>query len=317
FLAVCCLCVHGCARADGSVLETNRASAASGPDRSPATGRSVPREDGLGQPDDLALANLLKITPQVYVGGEARGDAAFARLVRMGVKTVVSVDGARPDIPTARRHKLRYVHIPIGYDGIDKRAGLSLASLVRHADGPFYVHCHHGLHRGPAAAAVVCMAAGDVDGPGALQILARAGTSKKYAGLWRDVRRYQVPADDVDLPELVELAEVASLAAAMAKIDRACENLGRCRDAQWSAPPDHPDLIPAQEALLLKEAFRESARNLSDEFGDEFATWLTEAESAAQALEDSLSETNNADESWRRLEVLQRSCRRCHAKYRD
>ncbi len=270
-----------------------------------------------GHPEEGALANLLKITPQVYVGGEARGDAAFARLVRMGVKTVVSVDGARPDLPTARRHGLRYVHIPLGYDGIDHQAGLLMASLVRHAEGPFYVHCHHGLHRGPAAAAVVCMAAGDVDGPGALQILARAGTSKKYAGLWRDVRRYQVPADDVDLPALVELAEVGSLAAAMANIDRACENLRRCHDAQWSTPADHPDVTPAEEALLLKEAFRESARHRADEFGTEFANWLTEAESAAQALEDSFRVTNGARDSSRQWAVLQQSCQRCHAKYRD
>jgi hypothetical protein len=44
-------------------------------------------------------------------------------------------------------------------------------------------------------------------------------TSKKYPRLWRDMEAY-VPPDPGDvLPELVEVAEVKSLAAAMAKMD--------------------------------------------------------------------------------------------------
>lgn len=187
---------------------------------------------------------------------------------------------------------------------------------MRDADGPFYIHCHHGRHRGPAAAAVACIASGDVDGKGALKILEFAGTSKDYAGLWRDVENYQVPSVDVELPELVEVAEVGTFAAAMALIDRAYDNLKLCRDAGWGTPRDHPDLVSTQEALLLKEAIRESGRNLVDERGEEFKTWLAESQSLAQKLENSLK-ANNDDELSQRFQALDKSCNRCHQKYRN
>src|SRR5690606_17968735 len=117
------------------------------------------------------LHNLLQVSETIYTGGEPKDDAAFAALAKLGVKTVVSVDGAEPNVKAARAHGLRYVHIPIGYDGVSEEAGKSLARLVRDAQGPFYIHCHHGTHRGPAAAAVACVAAGQGTGKDALAIL--------------------------------------------------------------------------------------------------------------------------------------------------
>jgi protein tyrosine phosphatase (PTP) superfamily phosphohydrolase (DUF442 family) len=276
----------------------------------------VPRQNGPTDKEYAALHNLMQVTDKIYSGGEPHGEEAFASLARLGVKTVVSVDGTRPDIEAAREYGIRYVHIPIGYDGIEKEAGQSLARLVREADGPIYVHCHHGQHRGPAAAAVACIAAGEVDGKGALKILEKAGTSKDYAGLWRDVEHYQTPPSDAKLPELVEVARVDSLAAAMAKLDRAYDNLKLCRDADWSTPRGHPDLVPAQEALLLKEGFRESGRNLPGDFSAEFKTWLAESESAAQKLEDILK-MDNPDGASRQFQALEKSCKQCHSKYRN
>ncbi len=318
---VCCLSTWGCSQAVHDAPETNGTHATSKPKAQdkepPSTANTVPREDGPSENDYPALHNLLQVSGEIYSGGEPYSDDAFASLARLGVKTVVSVDGAKPDVESARKHGLRYVHIPIGYDGVEKEAGLLLARLVRDANGPFYIHCHHGRHRGPAAAAVACVATGDVDGKGAIKILERAGTSKGYAGLWRDVENYQPPSDDVELPELVEVADAGSFAAAMAQIDRAYDNLKLCREAHWSTPDDHPDLVPAQEALLLKEALRESARNLADEFGDEFRTWLTEAESIAQDLEDSLKAKKPVDELSQQFQVLENSCGQCHDKHRN
>ena len=139
------------------------------------------------------LRNLLKIHEQVYCGGEPRGEQAFAELAELGIRTVVSVDAALPDVPQARRYQLRYVHIPLGYGDMDDQAAWSLARLVRDADGPYYIHCHHGRHRGPAAAAVACLAAGYLDRQAALQVLENAGTSRAYGGLWRAVREYRRP----------------------------------------------------------------------------------------------------------------------------
>jgi protein tyrosine phosphatase (PTP) superfamily phosphohydrolase (DUF442 family) len=260
----------------------------------------------------------MQVTARIYSGGEPKGDEAFAELAKLGVQTVVSVDGARPNVDAAERHGLRYVHIPIGYDGVSDEAGKMLTRLVREADGPFYVHCHHGTHRGPAAAAVACVADGAADGKKALGILERAGTSKGYAGLWRDVEGFAPPAADATLPELVSVAEVGSLAAAMAEIDRASDNLKLCQAADWQTPPDHPDVAPSQEALLLKEGFRETVRQLgeSNDYDEQFLTWMHQAEASATSLEAALIAADN-EAARATFVTVQNQCKRCHGEYRD
>jgi len=264
------------------------------------------------------LHNLLQVTDRIYSGGEPKDDEAFAELAELGVKTVVSVDGAKPKVNLAEKHGLRYVHIPIGYDGVSRDAGKSLASLVKNAEGPFYIHCHHGRHRGPAAAAVACIADGDVDGEEALAILEKAGTSQGYAGLWRDVEEYTQPAADEELPKLVEVAEVGSMAAAMAIIDRASDNLKLCEAALWQTPADHPDVAPAQEALLLKEGFHETTRKLSEnnDYDEQVLTWIKEAEQTAAKLEAALTEGDMSAANAAFSEV-QTQCKQCHSAYRD
>ena len=292
----------------------------------------VPREIRSSQVAYSNLNNLLHVTDKVCCGGEPQDAAAFATLAQLGVKTIVSVDGAKPNVASARKHALQYFHIPIGYDGIHKKAGLSLARLTRDLDGPFYIHCHHGHHRGPAAASIVCIASGEVDGKQALKILERAGTGKGYAGLWRDVENYRVPSANTDLPLLVEVAEVSSLAEAMVRIDRAFDNLKRYRDARWSDSEniDHSGqkfsgqgdgrsskMLPAEEALLLKEQFRESKRNLGDGFDADFRRQLGEAESITQRLEQSVGDQFDAKDAIQQFNLLEQSCKQCHQTYRD
>ena len=263
-----------------------------------------------------SLENLLRVSKMIYSGGQPQGAESFEALTRLGVKTVVSVDGAAPDVETAFAHGLRYVHIPMGYDGVEDDAGRSLARLVREAEGPFYVHCHHGLHRAPVAAAIASIAAGTASSVEARDILLVAGTSVDYGGLWRAVEVYRSPASDAELPELVEVAQVNSFAAAMAAVDRAYDNLKLCRDAGWTAPDDHPDLVPSQEALMLREGLRESVRTLDGDGDSELRKWLTEAEATARALETSL-QRSSFDASTTKFEAVVESCTRCHAKYRD
>ena len=273
-------------------------------------------EDGPSEGDYPALHNLLQITEELYSGGEPHTEESFASLVRLGIKTVVSVDGATPDVALARKYGLRYVHIPIGYDGIDEAAGLSFARLAQDAKGPLYVHCHHGKHRGPAAAAITCIAMGKTNNAGALAILKRAGSSENYGRLWRDVENYQMPTADVALPDLVEVATINSLAAAMAQIDRAYDHLVLYKDAGWTTPPDHTDLVPAQEALLIREAFRESVRNLDVAYDAQFTVWLTEAELQAESLETAISAKDTAVIA-KKFAALRASCMQCHKAYRN
>ena len=262
------------------------------------------------------VENGLQLTERIYSGGEPYDEAAFKELARLGIKTVVSVDGAAPNVVAARRYGLRYVHVPIGYDAVPLKAQLALTRLAREVEGPIFVHCHHGQHRGPAAAAVVCIADGAVTAADADAILTHAQTSKDYSGLWRDVAAYRLPAPSVALPILVERAEVESFPAAMAKIDRLFDQLKLCREAAWRAPAAHPDLVARQEALLVYEQLRESGRHLTRDHDDEFRSWLSHSEAAAQQLEQALK-SGDHDLAEQRFQSLQKSCKQCHAKHRD
>jgi protein tyrosine phosphatase (PTP) superfamily phosphohydrolase (DUF442 family) len=271
---------------------------------------------GSKKADPPGLHNLMQVTNRIYSGSEPHGEEGIASLKVLGIKTIVSVDGARPAVETARKYGMRYVHIPIGYDGVPEEAGQSLARLMREAETPIYVHCHHGKHRGPAAVAVACVAGGDMTGKEALEILVRSGTSKDYTGLWRDVEAYTPPPADAELPELVEVAEVGSFTAAMAQVDRAFDNLKQCRDVKWTVPPDHPDLVPAQEALLLQEGLHEAGRNLDEGYDEQFRTWLAAAEAQAVELRAAL-QTKDSERATMIGTQVEQACKQCHAAYRD
>lgn len=137
-----------------------------------------------GRADDYpGLHNVNPAAEKMLVGSEPEEEVAFQKLKELGVKTIVSVDGAKPDVELARKYGLRYVHIPIGYDGIEKESALAMTRVARESQGLTYVHCHHGKHRGPAAAAIICLAAGTITKPEAIDLMKRAGTGKDYVGL--------------------------------------------------------------------------------------------------------------------------------------
>lgn len=276
----------------------------------------APAIERIDEEDAPGLHNMLKLSRRIYSGSEPHEEDGFRSLAERGIKVIVSVDGAKPNLKLAAKYGLRYVHIPIGYDAIPDKAGKALARLVRDLDGPFYVHCHHGQHRGPAAAAVACIASGAVSAKDAVEILKKAGTSKDYTGLWRDVKNYVPPKAGEKLPKLVAVAKVDSVPAAMAKMDRNFDNLKLCQKAGWQTPKDHPDIVPAQEALLVREGLDEAQRHLGKKHGCEFRQWLDRTEKLARRVEDVLkkSETKLAN---RRFQALTQSCKQCHRKYRN
>src|SRR5688500_19183961 len=62
------------------------------------------------------LENAHVVTDKVLSGAQPEDAKAFETLARLGVKTIISVDGAAPDVETARKYGIRYVHLPIKYD---------------------------------------------------------------------------------------------------------------------------------------------------------------------------------------------------------
>lgn len=284
-----------------------------------ASCRQAPRGEPASRLDVVGCENVWRLSDRLYSGGDPRGAEGFRALADLGVKTILSVDGARPDVETARAHGLRYVHLPIGYDGIPRERALAFARAVRDLPGPLYFHCHHGKHRGPAAAAIALVALGDMGGAEAVSLMERMGTSRNYWGLYADVRACRATTAEIDAADASwpETSPVSGTTAAMTAIDERWERLALAREAGWKAPPDHPDIDPPHEALQLREQFAElSRRDEANRRPAEFLAWLSESEDAAADLEAALrrSDPGGAEAARERIDD---ACRRCHDAHRN
>lgn len=286
---------------------------AADPDAGTEESTQFPR---LVEEPESPLHHLIQVSPRLYSGSEPVGSEAFAKLKAMGITTVVSVDGATPDVATAKEFGIRYVHIPFGYDGIGREDAASLTRVMRDVEGPIYVHCHHGKHRGPAGAAICAMAEGSLDHAGGERLLKLAETSPDYAGLYRDVARFELPAADAELPELVEVAKIEPMVAVMARVGRLSDELKARQGDSWKQNAATPDEAPHQTALLLAEEMREAGRNLSDGYGDDFVAIMKECEEAAMGVSEALKR-GEADKANSQFKVMQAACGRCHQEYRN
>lgn len=275
------------------------------------------------RPIDLpGLHNVFQIGERLYSGSGPENDAAFQSLAKLGIKTVLSVDGATPDVERARRHGLVYVHVPIGYDSVPRAAALQIAKAVRDLPGPIFIHCHHGKHRGPAAAAIARLCQDDrcqVDD--ALRIMQQAGTDPRYAGLFRSVREFRRPSEQElqqltgPLPSTVVAQGVKQQ---MVAIDHAWGELQQIRAAGWKTPSEHPDLVPQQASLQLVEGFRELHRLPLDKPRDKtYGEWCAASLHSAEQLDHAVRTSATKAVLEERYQAVLEECARCHTKYRD
>ncbi len=273
------------------------------------------------------IENAFRLSDRLYSGGDPRGDAAFRALKDLGVKTIISVDGAAPDAEAARRHGMRYVHLPIGYDSVPRAQAVMLVKAINTLPGPVYIHCHHGKHRGPAAAAVCGMAAENWTNEQALAWMQQAGTSPDYRGLFESVRGYETPGVD-ELAKagdtFPERAEVGGLVESMVQIDHRWDHLMAVQKAGFRAPKELPDVDPPHEARLLVELFREAARAPdAADWDDDLRASMKAAETKAANFEHALRtfESDENDDNRRRAEAafqsMRQSCAACHKAHRD
>jgi protein tyrosine phosphatase (PTP) superfamily phosphohydrolase (DUF442 family) len=264
--------------------------------------------------------NAFRATETIYSGSQPEGDEAFAALAKLGVKTIISVDGSKPDTATARKHGLRYIHLPYGYDGVPTNRIVELAKAAASAAGPFFVHCHHGKHRGPAAVAVMCEATAGWTTNHAEAWLREAGTASDYPGLYRAAREFRMPtaAELAAVKELPEVARSSSLVDSMVAIDAHLEHLKLAQKAGWKQPPGHADISPPHEATLLWEQFRELAR-LDDTMKrpEDYRAKLTEAEQLTESLRRLLRESADATVIDAAFKRIGQNCTACHKAYRN
>lgn len=269
------------------------------------------------------IENAYQLGPGLLSGGKPEGNAAFEALETLGVKTIVSVDGAATDVSAAQAHGMRYVHLPVGYHGIDAASAARLVKLMQSLPGPVFVHCHHGKHRGPAAAALCAIAAEGWTKPEARAWLKQAGTSADYQGLYESVDRFQMPAQKMldkinpehDLPAQAKLPGLVEL---MVEVDAAWDQLKRLDvEAELKlTQAEARSLSPT--ALLLAEHYREAARlSEVERKGADFLKALADAERAALDLQTRLKADQNTSELKAAARLAGQACVSCHRRFRD
>ena len=282
---------------------------------------------GIKSVEITEIHNAFLLGTNVYSGSAPENDAAFASLARLGIKTIISVDGSKPNVDLAHKYGMRYVHLPHGYDGISSNVQAQLARAAQSAEGPIFVHCHHGLHRGPAAAAVICMANQGWSPALGEAWLKAAGTGSNYLGLFQTVRDFQPPtaAQLNALPsQFPETVKMSGLVDTMVAIDERWDHLKAVRETAYQVPKENSGLQPAHEAVILREHYREAQRlPEATAKGDDFITRLKTAEAGAREAEQLLRRFAAGPHVELRLsldksfEAMTQRCSSCHKQYRD
>jgi hypothetical protein len=273
------------------------------------------------------LPNAIRVTPNLISGGLPEGELAFEELRGLNIKTIISVDGAEPNVDMAEKHEMRYVHLPHRYDGISPQFGRELAKAITELDGPIYLHCHHGKHRSPAASAVACITAGIMTNEQGKALLQLAGTNANYLGLWESVAKASpVPQNELSMmkAEFPKIARVPAMAKAMVALETTFEKVKGLQALGWQCQIDQSGDFNHQ-LLLLHEHFAELLRLEGvKKYPIDFVQSLNEAKTACQQMEVAFErvvrsgqDSHNIQELNRDFSIVNDSCKSCHASYRD
>jgi protein tyrosine phosphatase (PTP) superfamily phosphohydrolase (DUF442 family) len=273
------------------------------------------------------IHNLFKLSGDVLSGSEPHGEAAFEKLQAMGVKTIISVDGQLPEVELAQKYGMRYVHIPTEYKGLTNDEVEQLTKTYRECEAPFYTHCFHGKHRGPAAAEIGRIV---LDGISREQAIAEmrqyCGTAPEYEGLYRDVATKAIPSETESRAYAFDFPARRAFVGyreSMISISRREDFLTKAAAKDFALDPAHPDVDPIHEAATLADTLR-IAGELPEVKGrpDDFKAWIKKAAEQALDLEKKLSAARAGDATAtaaakRAYADLTKTCTACHDAYRN
>lgn len=280
-----------------------------------------PTPDAMQVTEFPGLHNVVSYAPGLYSGAQPEGQEGFESLRALGVRTVISVDGALPDLKAAHAEGLRYVHLPIGYNGVPEERALQLAKAIETLPGPIYVHCHHGKHRSAGALATAGVMTGKFDNAFAVARMKVSGTAPAYTGLYASAEQATRLAPELiakqpaDFPEQ---SKPSGMVSGMVSIDELNDQLKAVEKAGWKTPADSPDLVPVSIARQLVEQFDgllPDACTVRE--GPNFSGMLTDSSAKSQAIREGLEQGLAAAELTERMKALQASCKACHKQYRD
>ncbi len=270
------------------------------------------------------IRNVVTFHEGFYSGSAPQGDAGFDSLRALGIKTILSVDGAPPDLARIEARAMRSVHVPLGYDGFDDVTKAQLVRAVRDLPRPLYLHCHHGKHRSACASAAIAISLGWLTHEEAQARMKLAGTSLAYEGLWKCVARAQaMPAAQIDeaSANYPRVTPPNSFVASMVAIDEAFDRVKALDRSAWTTPADDSCAGGVSTAARLADLFRvvgdptPSAR-LDVQAMIQVRLWIESSAASAVLLESALERADFATAS-RVMTDLKSRCTECHSKYRD
>jgi protein tyrosine phosphatase (PTP) superfamily phosphohydrolase (DUF442 family) len=282
--------------------------------------RSVSMEGNKPYPKRIPLEhvkNCIQVTEGIYSGGVPEGVRAFEELQRLGIKTILSVDGMKPDVSTAKKFHLQYVHLPHGYDGISTERLHEIAKGLQDLPKPIFIHCHHGKHRSPAATAAACVLLGWITSANATEVLKVAGTNPNYRGLFTTVVNAK-PLSRAELsriaPRFEEVAALPPLVETMVAMDEILEKLDRQAVNASNDPREYSDM--ADQVLLLTDHYTELHRTSKEAaLPASYLEFLKIGELICTDLEFSLR--SRASSVKPLVERLKSNCIDCHRQFRD
>lgn len=274
------------------------------------------------RPADLpGLHNVVRYADNLLTGAQPEGEEAFETLAGLGVRTIISVDGAKPEVELAAKHGIRYVHLPIGYDGISPERKAELARAVRELPGPVYMHCHHGKHRSAGAGSAVAMALGLTDSATLIERMKISGTAPNYKGMWAcatDTPRLSAAELAKASNEFPSVYQTSGMVDGMVAIDVESDHVKGIEKAGWKTAEDHPDMFPAKASGGLARALHALLDDAETKAkGEEFVGLMRASANAADALDEAVKAGKAPDELSGLFKKVGQSCKDCHTKYRD
>ena len=274
------------------------------------------------------LQNVYRFSDRIITGSEPVDREALAQLGAWGVKTIFSVDGKAPDVEGAEELGLRYVHVPIQYKGITDDQVLQIAKAFREYEAPFYVHCFHGRHRGPAAAAIGSVALDGLNRDRAIAEMRHwCTTAKKYEGLYLTVATAEFPTAEETAAydfDFLSAQRFSGLREAMVTLTRSWDEVKLIRKNGWVESQDHPDIDPLRSAsTVLQHLDACSEMDETATFADDFRAWLTDSREGTGRLVELLTDCRSEPGVDRSAELelaydaVAESCLECHSVYRN
>lgn len=150
--------------------------------------------DELSQLDVAGVDNVYRLSPRILTGGKPDSEAGFAELQELGVKTIVSVTDETPDEEIAKKYGLKYIHVPMDYEGVSPEQRESILDAFSDSSEPVYIHCNSGRNRGATAAAICLIGVEGKSNDEAVSWMKARGVDEKNQKLYDAVQDYR-PAE--------------------------------------------------------------------------------------------------------------------------